>query len=86
MAGDQDDKWEGSLLNYPISSWSFQPLHGLGMWPLIGRLAPNVWSSESLDLVAIDTIVVAMNRNSRLSCTNRAQRPLQEMKTPLGLP
>ena len=44
-----------------LSSGSFWLPDGLGIWLSIWRLAPNVWSSESLDLVAIDMIVVAMN-------------------------
>ena len=31
------------------------------VWPLVLRLAPDVWSSKLLDLVAIDVTVVAMN-------------------------
>ena len=61
LARDQDEKWEGVLPNAPISSGSLQPPDGLGIWPLIWWLAPNVQSSELLDLVAIDMIVVAMN-------------------------
>ena len=57
----------------------------MGVWPWVWRLAPDVRSSKSLDLAAFDTIVVAMNWNSRLSCTNWVQRPLQEIKKPLGL-
>ena len=55
------------------------------MWPSIWRLAPDVQSSKSLDLVAIDTIVVAMNWNSRSSHTNQVQRPWQEIKKTPGL-
>ena len=85
LAGDQDSKWEGVLPNAPISSESFQPLDGMGVWPSLWRLAPDVQSSKLLDLVAIDITVVAMNLNSRLTYTNWVQRPLQEMEKPLGL-
>ena len=64
LARDQDGKWEGELTNAPVSSGSFQLWNGTSAWPSIWRLAPDVWSSKSLDLAAIDTIVVAMNRNS----------------------
>ena len=59
--GDQDGKWEGALPNIPISSGSFQPLAGMGVWPSVWRLAPDVWSSKLLDLVAIDATVVAVD-------------------------
>ena len=52
---------EGELPNAPISSQSFQLLDGMSVWPSMWRLAPGVLSSKLLDLVAIDTIVVAMN-------------------------
>ena len=61
LARDQDGEQEGVLPNAPISSGSFLPPDGLGIWPSVGRLAPNVWSSELLDLVDIDMIVVAVN-------------------------
>ena len=44
------------------------------------RLTPDVQSSKSLDLVAIDMIVVAVHWNSRSSHTTWVQRPLQEIK------
>ena len=61
LARDQDSKWEGALPNASISSGSFQSLDGMGVWPSVWMLAPDVWSSKLLDLVAIDVIVVAMN-------------------------
>ena len=61
LAGDQDGKWEWELPNAPISLGSFQLWDGMSMWPSIWRLAPDVWSSKLLDLVAIDKIVVAVN-------------------------
>ena len=61
LAGDQDGKWEGALPNAPISSGSFWPLDGMGVWPSVWRLAPHVQSSKSLDLAAINATVVAMN-------------------------
>ena len=52
----------------------------MGVWPSVCRLVPDVGSSKSLDLVAIDTIVVAMNQNYGLSHSDWVQRPLQEIK------
>ena len=81
LAGDQDGKWEGELPNTPVSSGSFQLWDGMSTWPSIWRLAPDVQSSKSLDLVAIDMTVVTVNWNSRSSHTNGVQRPLEEIKT-----
>ena len=61
LARDQDGKWEGALSNAPIYSGSFQPLDGMGVWPSVWRLAPDVQFSKSLDLVAINATVVALN-------------------------
>ena len=56
LARDQDGKWEGALPNAPtyfrVLSW---PLDGMGVWPSVWRLAPDVQSSKSLDFVAIGT-------------------------------
>ena len=51
------------------------------MWPSIWRLAPDVQSSKLLDLAAIETIVVAVNRNSGLS--HRCQGPCKKSKNHL---
>ena len=51
----------GELPDTPMSLGSFQLWDGMSTWPSIMKLAPDVWSSKSLDLVAIDTIVVAMD-------------------------
>ena len=61
LAGGQDGKWEGELSNVPISSVPFQLWDGTSTWPSVWRLATDDWSSKSLDLVAIDMIVVTMN-------------------------
>ena len=61
LARDQDGKWEEALPDAPISSGSIQPLDGMGVWPSVWRLAPDVQSSKSLDLAAIDMTVVAVN-------------------------
>ena len=61
LAGDKGDKWMGELPNAPISSESFQLWDGMSMWPSIWRLAPDIWSSKLLDLVAIDMIVLGMS-------------------------
>ena len=77
LHGDQDGEWEG---NAPISSRSLWPLDGMGVWPSVHRLAPDIWSSKLLDLVAIDATVVAMNWNFRSVHAIQVQRPLQEIK------
>ena len=61
LARDQDGEWEGALPNAPISLGSFPPLDGMGVWPSVWRLAPDVWFSKLLDLATIDATVVAMN-------------------------
>ena len=80
LARDQDGEWEWALPDTPISSGSFRPFDGMGVWPLVWRLTPDVWSSKPLDLAVIDVTVVAVNWNSRLSHTIWAQRLLQEIK------
>ena len=50
-----------ALPHAPISSGSFQPLDGMGVWPSVWRLASDIWSSKLLDLTATDATVVAMN-------------------------
>ena len=80
LARDQDVEQEGELPNAPISSGPFWHWDCTSAWPSVWRLAPDFWSSKSLDLVAIDMIVVAMNWNSRSSHMNWVQRPWQEMK------
>ena len=61
LSGDLDGEWEGTLPDTPISSGPSQPLGDVGVWPSIWRLTPDIQSSKSLDLVAIDMTVVAMN-------------------------
>ena len=58
---DHDGKWKGELPGAPDSPGSFVLFNGTFMWPSIWRLAPDILSSKSLDLVAIDMIVVAVN-------------------------
>ena len=83
LFGDLDGEWEGTLPDTTISSRPSWPLGDVGVWPSIWRLAPDIQPSKLLDLAAIDTIVVAVNQNSGLNHTIRAQGPLQEMKKPL---
>ena len=85
LARDQDGKWEGELPNAPISSGHFQCWDCMPAWPTVWRLAPDIQSSKSLDLAAIDMIVVAVNWNPGSSHMNRVQRPWQKMKKPPGL-
>ena len=61
LTRDQDGEQEGALPNAPVSSSFLQPLDGIGVWPSVWRLAPNVQLSRLLDLAAIDMIVVAVN-------------------------
>ena len=51
----------GALQDAPVSSRHFHLPGDVGVWPLIWRLAPDIWSSKLLDLVAIDMTVVVMN-------------------------
>ena len=45
-----------------MASWpETKMVSGMGVWPSVWRLTPDVWSSKLLDLVAIDATVVAMN-------------------------
>ena len=60
-ARDKDGKWERGLQDTPIPLVSFQLLDGMTVWPLVWVLAPDVWSSKSLDLTAIEMIAVAEN-------------------------
>ena len=61
LAGDQEGKWEGELPNDPDSLGSFALWDGMYAWPFIWRLAPDILSSRSLDLAAIDMKLVAVN-------------------------
>ena len=61
LAGDQGGKWEGELPNVSDSLGSFALWDGMSMWPSFWRLAPDILSSRSLDLAAIDMKLVAMN-------------------------
>ena len=54
-------EWEGTLPDAPIFFKPSQPLGDLGVWPSIWSQPQDVWSSNSLDLVAIDAAVVAVN-------------------------
>ena len=50
-----------NCLDAPNSLGSFALWDGMSVWPSIWRLAPDVLSSRSLDLAAIDMKLVAMN-------------------------
>ena len=78
----QGPRWQvkGELHNAPDSPGSLALWDGMSTWPSIRRLAPDVLSSRSLDLAAIDTKLVAVNQNSRLSHSNWTQGPWQEIK------
>ena len=51
------------------------------MWPSVWRLTPDVSSTRSLNLAAMDMKLVAVNWNSRYSHSMWVQRPWQETKT-----
>ena len=61
LAWNQDGKWEGELPNAPNSLGSFALWDGMSAWPSVWRLAPDILSSRSLDLAAIDMKLVAVN-------------------------
>ena len=80
LAGDQDGEWEWELSNVPDSCGSFALCSGTSAWPSIWRLAPDVSSTMSLDLAAMDTKLVAVNWNFGFSHLIWSQRPWQEIK------
>ena len=58
---DQDGKWEGELSNASGSHRSFTLCSGMSVWCSIWRLAPDVSSTRSLNLAAMDMKLVAVN-------------------------
>ena len=80
LAGDQDGKWEGELPNASNSCRSFALWYGMSAWPSIGRLTPNVLSTRSLNLAAMDMKLVAVNTNFGFSHSIWMQRPWQQIK------
>ena len=80
LAGDQDGEWEGELSNASDSHRYFALWGGSSKWPFIWRLAPDVSSTRSHDLAAMDMKLVAVNWNSRFSHSIWVQRPWQEIK------
>ena len=80
LARDQDGKWEGELPNASDSCRSFALWDGTSAWPSIWRLAPDILSTRSLNLAAMDMKLVAVNWNSRFSHSIWVQRPWQEIK------
>ena len=79
-AGDQDGQWEGELSGASSSYRSFTLWGGMSAWPSIWRLAPDISSTRSLDLAAMDTKLVVVNWKSRYSHLIWVQRPWQEIK------
>ena len=71
LARDQDGEQEGKLHDASISSGSFQFQDDMPAWCSIWRLTPDIWSSKSLDLVAIDMIVVDVNWTETLDQVTR---------------
>ena len=80
LAGDQDSKWEGELPNASNFHRSFSLWGGLSVWHSIWRLAPDISSTRSLNLAAMDTKLVVVNWNSGFSHSFWVQRPWQEIK------
>ena len=60
-AGDQDSEWEGELSYSSGSHRSFALWVCTSVWPSIWRLAPDILSTRSLDLAAIDMKSVAVS-------------------------
>ena len=73
-------EWEGELSNDSSSYGSFALWDGTSQWPSAWRLAPDVSSTRSLDLAAMDMKLVAVSWNSRYSHSLWVQRPWQEIK------
>ena len=61
QARDQDGEWEGELSSASGSHRSFALWGGMSMWPSIWRLAPDISSTRSLDLAAMDMKLVTVN-------------------------
>ena len=80
LAEDQDSEWEGELPNASNSHRSFALWDGASALPSVWGLAPDVLFPRSLDLVAIDRKLVAVNWNFRFGHSIWEQRPWQEMK------
>ena len=80
LARDQDGKWEGELPNASDSCRSFALWDGMSTWPSIWRLAPDILSTKSLNLAAMDMKLVAVNWSSGFSHSIWVQRPWQEIK------
>ena len=60
-AGDQDGEQEGELSSSFGSHRFFARWVGTSMWPSIWRLAPDILSTRSLNLAAIDMKLVAVS-------------------------
>ena len=61
QAGDQDGEQEGELSSSSGSCRSFALEVGTSAWPSACRLTPDVLSTRSLSLAAIDMKLVAVN-------------------------
>ena len=60
LARDQDGEQEGELPNASDSCRSFAVWHGTSEWPSVWKWTPDVSSSRSLDLAAMDMKLVAV--------------------------
>ena len=61
LAEDQDGEWEGELPDASAYCRSFALWGDTSTWPSIWRLAPDVLFPRSLNFVAIDMKLVAVN-------------------------
>ena len=60
QARDQDGELEGELSTASSSHRSFTLCVGTSAWPSVWRLAPDVSSTRSLDVTAMDMKLVAV--------------------------
>ena len=80
LAGDEDGEQEGELPKASDYHRSFALWDGMSAGPSIWRLAPDILSTRSLNLAAMDTKLVDVNWNFGFSHSIWAQRPWQEIK------
>ena len=59
--GNQDGEWEGELSDAFSSHRCFTLWGGTSTWPYVWRLTPDISSTRSLDLAAMDMKLVAVN-------------------------
>ena len=70
LTGDWDGELEGVLPDASISLALFWPLGGMRVWPSVWMVAPDFWSSRSLDWVAISAEMLTISWNYQISLFN----------------